>query len=93
MLQNWDKYLNRIYKAKMLSVKKWQIFSSSAELGLTKVCLRDSKVLRAASIQEGLKKNGVTDQQQNDILLERPTPFYDTHQPGLQREEQEKGNG
>ena len=31
VFKNWDKYMNQIYKAKMLSVKKWQMFSSSAK--------------------------------------------------------------
>jgi hypothetical protein len=32
-----DKFLNKLYKQKMSSVKKWQMFSSSTDLGLTKM--------------------------------------------------------
>jgi hypothetical protein len=82
VFKNWDKYLNRIYKAKMSSVKKWQMFSSSVELGLTKVCLKGSNVVGAETAEEGLGKRNVTDEQRKSILLEGPTPLYAT-KPGL----------
>jgi hypothetical protein len=82
VFKNWDKYLNRIYKAKMSAVKKWQIFGSSSDLGLTKMSFRSSNVAEAETAEESLKKRGVTDDERNIILLEQPGPLYDT-EPGL----------
>ena len=61
-----NKYLNWIYKAKMPSVKKWQIFHSSTDFGLTKMSFKSSKVNSGKMDTEGLKKkHGVTEEEQN----------------------------
>jgi hypothetical protein len=59
VFKHWDKYLNRSYKAKMSSVKKWQIFHSSTNLGLTKMSFKGSNVGDAKMDEEGLRKHGV----------------------------------
>ncbi len=45
--KNWDKYLNPIYKTRMLSVKKWQMFGSSTEVGLTKIFYKRGNIVVA----------------------------------------------
>jgi hypothetical protein len=79
---NWDKFLNRLYKAKMASVKKWQMFCSSTDIGLTKMCYKTSNLLGAEMEEEGLRKRGVPDAERNSILTQQPTPLYPT-KPGL----------
>jgi hypothetical protein len=54
VFKNWDKHLDPIYKAKMSSVTKWQMFGSSANLGLTKMCFKSSNVVGAKTDEEGL---------------------------------------
>jgi hypothetical protein len=72
VFKHWDKYLNWIYKAKMSSVKKWQIFHSSTDLGLTKMSFKSSNVEDAKMDKEGLKKRGIKDKEGNGILLQDP---------------------
>jgi hypothetical protein len=76
VFKNWDKYLNRIYKAKMSSVKKWQMFSSTTARGLTKMSFKSSNVEGATTEEEDIKKRGVDGEKRNQILLEPPTPLY-----------------
>jgi hypothetical protein len=82
VFKHWDKYLNRIYKTKMSSVKKWQLFGSSTELGLTSMSFKTSNVDDAEMHQECLRKHGISEEERNRILQEQPTPLYAT-QPGL----------
>jgi hypothetical protein len=73
VFKHWDKNLNRIYKAKMLAVKKWQTkFHSSTDLGLTKMSFKSSNVEDAKMDKEGLKKRGIKDKEGNGILLQDP---------------------
>jgi hypothetical protein len=53
VFKHWDKYLN------LLSVKKWQIFHSSTDLGLTKMSFKSSNVESTKMDKEGLKKLGI----------------------------------
>ena len=83
MFKNWDKFLNWLYKSKMASVKKWQMFSSSTNLGLTKMCYKSSNLQGAKTEEEVLRKPRLTDLERNSILMQQPTPLYLTI-PGLQ---------
>ncbi len=82
VFKNWDKYLNWLYKTRMSSVKKWQMFGSSAKVGLAKMCFKRSNVEEAETAEEGLGKRNVTGEQQKSILLEDLTPLY-AMKPGL----------
>jgi hypothetical protein len=82
VFKNWDKFLNRLYKSKMASVKKWQMFSSSTDLGLTKMCYKSSNLQGAETEEEVLRKPRLTDLERNSILMQQPTPLYPTI-PGL----------
>jgi hypothetical protein len=82
VFKNWDKFLKLLYKAKMLSVKKWQMFSSSTNLGLTMMRYKSSNPQGAKMEEEGLRKHHVTNADQNSILMQQPTPLYLT-KPGL----------
>ena len=70
VFKNWEKYLNWIYKTRMLPVKKWQMFGSLGQLGLTKMFFKRSNVVGAETAKEGLGKHNVTGKQQQRILLE-----------------------
>jgi hypothetical protein len=80
VFKNWDKFLNQLYKAKMSSVKKWQMFSSSANLGLTMMRYKSSNVQGAKIEEEGLRKRHVTKADRESILMQQPTPLYLTKQ-------------
>jgi hypothetical protein len=73
--KNWDTFFNGIYK-KMSAVLKWQMFQSSAELGVTNIFFKSSNVEEALTLTENLEKPGVVGDQRNAMLLERPTPLY-----------------
>jgi hypothetical protein len=82
MFKNWDKFLNRIYK-KMSAVLKWQMFHSSAELGVAHIFFKSSNVDDALFLKENLMKPGVVvGEERNALLVEEPTPLYSTR-PGL----------
>jgi hypothetical protein len=83
VFKNWDKFLNWLYKAKMLSVQKWQMFSSSTDLGLTMMPFKSSNLQGAKMEEEGLRKHRVTNVNQSSILMQQPTPLY-SMKPGLQ---------
>jgi hypothetical protein len=75
-------YLNRIYKRKMSSVKKWQMFGSS-HLALTSMNYKSSNVEGAVTEEESLKKRGVNEEERQRILPEElPTLLY-AMKPGL----------
>jgi hypothetical protein len=82
VFKHWDKFLNWLYKGKMSSVKKWHIFHSSTDLGLTKMSFKSSNADGAETDDEGLKKYGITDKERKSILLEQQIPLY-ANQPGL----------
>jgi hypothetical protein len=65
-------------------VKKWQMFGSSAEVGLMKMSFKRRNVVGAETAKEGLGKGNLTGKQQRRILLEDPTSL-DTTKPGLQK--------
>jgi hypothetical protein len=82
VFKHWDRFLNWIYKGKMSSVKKWQIFHSSTVLGLTRMSFKSSNVEGAKTNEEFLVKRGVTAEERSIILLEQPPPLY-ANKPGL----------
>jgi hypothetical protein len=82
VFKNWDKFLKLLYKAKMLSVKKWQMFSSSTNLGLTMMRYKSSNLQGARIEEEGLRKKGVSEADRDSILTQQPTLLYPM-KPGL----------
>ena len=78
---NWDNFLNKLYKQKMSSVKKWQMFSSSTDLALTKMCYKSSNLQGAEMEEECLRKTPVNEDR-NIILMDEPMSLYPT-KPGL----------
>ena len=65
----------------MSSVKKWQMLSSSTDLGLTKMCYKSSNLQGAEMEEECLRKNPLNEDR-NIILMAQPTSLYPT-KPGL----------
>jgi hypothetical protein len=73
--KDWDKYLNRIYK-KMSTCLKWQMFQSSAELGVTNMFFKRSNVEGAQTLKESVQKKGMVGDARKALLLELPTRLY-----------------
>jgi hypothetical protein len=77
--------LTTLYKAKLKSVKKWQLFQSSDTIGLTKINCKSSNLPDLADVEEfldALKKPGLTNEERQTRHGERPQPLYAT-KPGL----------
>jgi hypothetical protein len=73
--KKWNQYLDQIYN-KMDSVLKWQMFHSSAEIGVTNFLYKSSNLEGAETFQDSLQKVRVFGERRKAILLEEPEPLY-----------------
>jgi hypothetical protein len=62
----------------MSAVLKWQMFSSSTELGVANILFKRSNSEDAKTSKESLQKAGVVGEARKTVLLEQPTSLYPT---------------